>query len=163
MARPPLPLGTYGRIRAYRRGDGWRARTLYRDWDGATRHVEKHGRTQGAAERALVETLLLRHSPWTSVAEDLRPSFAGSAKVVKNESSLALAGRDQRAYRAWCSLHSATTAHLTCRYALRVKVSIPRRSEWRRSAKQTAGPCVSLLGNRKLTTACLVGLGRSPG
>ena len=73
MARPPLPLGTYGRIRAYRRGDGWRARTLYRDWDGATRHVEKHGRTQGAAERALVETLLLRHSPWTSVAEDLRP------------------------------------------------------------------------------------------
>jgi hypothetical protein len=90
-------------------------------------------------------------------------SFAGSAKVVKNESSLALAGRDQRAYRAWCSLHSATTAHLTCRYALRVKVSIPRRSEWRRSAKQTAGPCVSLLGNRKLTTACLVGLGRSPG
>ena len=59
-----------------------------------------------------------------------RTSFAMSAKVVKNESSLALAGRDQRAYGAWCSLHSATTAHLTCKYALRVMVNKPRRSEW---------------------------------
>jgi hypothetical protein len=46
MARPPLPLGTYGRIRVYRHGDSWRARTLYRDWDGTTRHVEKYARTQ---------------------------------------------------------------------------------------------------------------------
>ena len=92
MARPPLPLGTYGRIRAYRRGDGWRARTLYCDWDGATRHVEKHGRTQGAAERALVETLLLRHSPWTSVAEDLRPSEARTDEVGKIESVFHAAG-----------------------------------------------------------------------
>jgi integrase len=61
MSRPPLPLGTYGRIRTYRQGDGWRARTLYRDWDGATRHVQKHGRTEAAAQRALVEALRDRH------------------------------------------------------------------------------------------------------
>ena len=36
------------------------------------------------------------------------------------------------------------------------------RSEWRRSASLTAGPCASLPENRKPTTACLVGLGRSP-
>lgn len=61
MARPPLPLGTYGRIRVYRHGDSWRARTLYRDWDGTTRHVERYARTQAAAERALIESLRDRH------------------------------------------------------------------------------------------------------
>jgi hypothetical protein len=75
----------------------------------------------------------------------------------------ALARRDWRAYGAWCSLHSATTAHLTCRYALRVMVNIPRRSEWWRSATLTAGPCVSLLEIRKPTTACLVGHRAQPG
>jgi hypothetical protein len=37
-----------------------------------------------------------------------------------------------------------TTAHLTSTYALRVTVTMHRRSEWRRSASLTAGPCVSL-------------------
>ena len=45
---------------------------------------------------------------------------------------------------------------------IRVLVIIPRRSEWWRSATQTAGPCVSLPLNRQLQTSCLVGLGRSP-
>ena len=45
---------------------------------------------------------------------------------------------------------------------IRVMVIIPRRSEWWRSATQTAGPCVSLPLNRQLQTSCLVGLGRSP-
>src|SRR6478672_11743201 len=75
----------------------------------------------------------------------------------------ALARRDWRAYGAWCSLHSATTAHLTCRYALRVMVNIPRRSEWWRSATLTAGPCVSLVEIGKPTTACLVGHRAQPG
>lgn len=51
----------------------------------------------------------------------------------------------------WCSLHSANTAHLTCIYALRVMVNIPRRSEWRRSIALTAGPCVSLAWNRPIS------------
>ncbi len=57
VGRPALGLGTYGRIRTYRHGGGWKARTLYRDWDGKTRHVERHGKTQGAAQRALSEAL----------------------------------------------------------------------------------------------------------
>ena len=69
----------------------------------------------------------------------------------------------QQSMSAWCSLHSATTAHLTCRYALRVMVNIPRRSEWWRSAALTAGPCVSLLEIGKPTTACLVGHRAQPG
>jgi integrase len=53
MARPPLAVGTYGRISTSPYGTGYRSRTLYRDYDGVTRRVEKHGRTKGSAERAL--------------------------------------------------------------------------------------------------------------
>jgi integrase len=57
VGRPPLPMGTYGAVRLYRTDAGWRARTLYRDWDGVTRHVERNARTQNAARIALVEAL----------------------------------------------------------------------------------------------------------
>jgi hypothetical protein len=42
-------------------------------------------------------------------------SEAGADEVGKNESSLVVAGRILVAYAASCSLHSATTAHLTCK------------------------------------------------
>jgi hypothetical protein len=44
-------------VRTYRTGTGWRARTLYRDYDGITRDLERAGKTRGAAERALAEAL----------------------------------------------------------------------------------------------------------
>jgi len=53
MARPPLPLGTQGRIRIYRTTNGYRARTLVRDYDGRTRQLERNGPTKTAAETAL--------------------------------------------------------------------------------------------------------------
>jgi integrase len=53
MARPPLPLGTHGRIRLYRTTTGYRARTMVRDYDGRTRQLERNGPTKTAAETAL--------------------------------------------------------------------------------------------------------------
>jgi integrase len=53
MARPPLPLGTHGAVRIYVTTGGFRARTLYRDFDGTTRAVERTGRSRAAAESAL--------------------------------------------------------------------------------------------------------------
>ena len=53
VGRPPLSVGTYGSISTAPYGTGYRARTRYRDYDGVTRRVERHGRTKGAAERAL--------------------------------------------------------------------------------------------------------------
>src|SRR2546423_873747 len=55
VARPPLPVGTYGKIRFQRTaaGVGWRARTQVRDWDGRTRPVERTGRTRATAETRL--------------------------------------------------------------------------------------------------------------
>lgn len=53
MARPPLPLGTHGRIRLYRTTTGYRARTMVRDYDGRTRQLERNGPTKASAEVAL--------------------------------------------------------------------------------------------------------------
>ena len=57
MGRPQLPLGTNGVVRTYAYGKGYRAQTYYRDWDGKTRLVERHGKTKGAARVALGKAL----------------------------------------------------------------------------------------------------------
>lgn len=64
MSRPPLPLGSWGRIKTTPLGEGasgrptrWVARTLYRDFDGVSRHVQRRGRSAGAAESALKAAL----------------------------------------------------------------------------------------------------------
>jgi integrase len=57
MARPSLPLGTFGKIRIYQAPGGYRCRTLFRDYDGVTRPVERTARTRAAADRKLREAL----------------------------------------------------------------------------------------------------------
>lgn len=57
MGRPPLVLGTAGHLRLYKTASGYRARILFRDYDGVTRHVERSGRTKNAAEQALTKAL----------------------------------------------------------------------------------------------------------
>lgn len=57
MGRPPLPIGTYGKIRYYETASGWRAIVNFRDFDGKTRPVERVGGSQAAARRKLKEAL----------------------------------------------------------------------------------------------------------
>ncbi|WP_406831512.1 hypothetical protein ABEG17_01630 [Pedococcus sp. KACC 23699] len=64
MARPPLPLGSWGRIwvspspsRPSGKPKSFRARALYRDFDGVTREVKAEGRTKSAAEATLLAKL----------------------------------------------------------------------------------------------------------
>ena len=57
MARPPLPIGTYGSIRAQKVAGGYRAFTRFRDHDGVTRKVERNGPTEAAAKNRLREDL----------------------------------------------------------------------------------------------------------
>lgn len=63
MARPPLPLGTYGKIKAWQDGKIWLARAQFRDYDGTIRPVKRSGKTKAAAERALRATLVDRQTP----------------------------------------------------------------------------------------------------
>lgn len=64
MARPPLPLGSWGAISRVEVSAGrWRARARYRDFDGRTRTVERFGKTGAAAERHLRDALATRAAP----------------------------------------------------------------------------------------------------
>ena len=71
MPRPPLPLGTYGAVRIYGQSGAYRARTLYRDFDGHTRAVERSGRSRAAAEGAL--RLALRDRARVSTGTEITP------------------------------------------------------------------------------------------
>lgn len=64
MARPPLPVGTWGNIRTEQLGPNrYCARARFRDYDGKTRDVEATGTTRAAAIRALKEKLRDRVAP----------------------------------------------------------------------------------------------------
>lgn len=61
MPRPPLPIGSHGKITSYEEGPKrWRAYTKFRDYDGVTRRVARSGRTKAAAERNLKAALAKR-------------------------------------------------------------------------------------------------------
>ena len=67
MPRPPLPIGTWGKIRRDQLGPNrWRARTNFRDYDGETRVVEAHDITGAKAENKLREMLRDRATPNSS-------------------------------------------------------------------------------------------------
>jgi hypothetical protein len=64
VARRPLALGTWGKIRTYPHGDNgkgkptrWKATTRYRDVTGRTRTVDRWGRTASDAENRLKTAL----------------------------------------------------------------------------------------------------------
>src|SRR5215470_11889294 len=64
MARPPLPIGTWGNIRTEKLGPNRHcARARFRDYDGKTRDIEATGTTGPAAIRALKEKLRDRATP----------------------------------------------------------------------------------------------------
>ena len=64
MARPPLPIGSWGRVMRTQVEVGvWEARARFRDFDGITRQVRRRAKTGAAAERALVSELTERTSP----------------------------------------------------------------------------------------------------
>ncbi len=64
MARPPLPLGTWGTITTEKVRDGsYRALARFRDHDGNTRRVTATGPSKAAAERGLRDVLTTRTAP----------------------------------------------------------------------------------------------------
>jgi len=74
MGRPPLSLGTSGAIRVYRtKPKGWRARCLYRDFDGAVRAIERSARTRTGAEAAL--KVAIRDRAHVDTGGDITPDM----------------------------------------------------------------------------------------
>ncbi|GAA1547841.1 site-specific integrase [Nocardioides silvaticus] len=64
MARPPLPIGTFGSITTREVRPGvYRARTRFRDFDGVTREIKGTGRSAAAAVRELKTKIADRSAP----------------------------------------------------------------------------------------------------
>lgn len=64
MARPPLPIGTFGSITTREVRPGvYRARTRFRDFDGVTREIKGTGRSAAAAIRELKTKIADRSAP----------------------------------------------------------------------------------------------------
>jgi integrase len=63
VARQPLPLGSYGKVKLWQDGDVWTARVQFRDFDGVVRPVKRSGKSKAAAERALRAALVDRQAP----------------------------------------------------------------------------------------------------
>jgi len=68
MPRPPLVLETWGKIRRTTVNGKPTAVAYYRDSDGVTRKMQRHGASAAAAERALVAAMKARLAP---ASEDL--------------------------------------------------------------------------------------------
>lgn len=81
MARPPLPIGAWGKISRKEVESGiWRATARFRGYDGKTRQVERRmpGKNGAAAERALIAEFLDRGN---SVGADITRESRLSAVV----------------------------------------------------------------------------------
>lgn len=91
MARPPLPLGSWGKIKRTELAKGrWVAKARVRDLDGVTRLVERNGRTGAEAERNLSTHLADRTAP---SVEDLTPESRLTALWEAYEAHLLEEGR----------------------------------------------------------------------
>lgn len=84
MARPPLALGTPGTIQVVQDGPGaWVARCRFRDHDGVTRRLRKHGSSKTAARDALHDVIRERQRGTSTGSSQLTPAswFSDAAAV----------------------------------------------------------------------------------
>ncbi|SDC92295.1 Site-specific recombinase XerD [Geodermatophilus telluris] len=100
MGRPPLPVGTFGKIDFLVVGKGRvRARASVRDFDGRRRFVTRYGSTRAHAERRLREALRDRNGMATPAATaDSRLAAAAALWLAEVEASELAAGT-KRLYR----------------------------------------------------------------
>lgn len=113
MARPPLPLGTFGSISCTQATPGrFRARCLYRDWDGRVHEVERQGPSKNKAEARLKEALRDWISPVAdaTITADSKVKAVAEAWLVDFEVQ-AVAGEKSLnsldTYRSWWLRHVA--------------------------------------------------------
>ncbi|ODU07304.1 MAG: hypothetical protein ABS81_02070 [Pseudonocardia sp. SCN 72-86] len=85
MPRPPLPLGSYGKINAWQDGAVWIARTQFRDFDGVVRPVKRRGKSKAAAERSLRAALVDRQAPVSASAVTPETKFGKVADLWLDE------------------------------------------------------------------------------
>ncbi|MCU1408515.1 MAG: site-specific integrase [Microbacteriaceae bacterium] len=85
MARPPLVIGTWGKIKRANISPGAAiAYARFRDYDGVTRQVERRGTSQAAAERELLRALRDRtRLPIEELTPETRMNVLADAWLVE--------------------------------------------------------------------------------
>jgi len=98
MARPPLHVGTHGKITVYPAGRGrFRARCRYRHYDGRVYPVERYASTRTKAELRLREAIRDWTAPTTGAAIGPETRFAEIARRWMSE----LERDAEQGHRSW--------------------------------------------------------------
>jgi integrase len=149
MGRPPLPLGTYGKVLFRQLPSGQvLARVKFRDFDGRVRLVSKTGRTRAGAERALKTELTNRQAPGGAGAltADTKLAFLADAWLAADRG---WSTGTQRTYRSIVSKQvKPTLGQLRLR-----EISPGLISRSLTAIAKSSGP-----GAAKSTRACLSGM-----
>lgn len=142
MGRPPLPLGSWGRITRTELAPGrWQARARFRDFDGVTRQVKANGPTGAAAERRLVAELTERTTPvGEDVTRETRLSLLVDLWLAEREDAGRAEGTLAR-YRETASRHVLPGVG-----GLRVREATPSRlGRFLRATAAASGPATARL------------------
>jgi integrase len=119
MARPPLPLGSWGKVRVYGlvddqwlpkesipegvRPTSWRAVTHYRGHNGRTRQVERRASSETKARRALREALAQLSGQTATL--DTGSRFADAAKLYLQQIQSRRSGTTYDRYKTRLNKH----------------------------------------------------------
>ena len=137
MGRPPLAVGTYGKITIYPNADGFRARSYCRDHDGVRREVERWGKTRAQAERLLKLALTDRSGVGTDgdITADTRLRALADRWLADLDAGVRASGT-KRMY------HLATENYLAPALgALRLReIDVPAADRALRAIRTTHGP-----------------------
>lgn len=108
MGRPPLPVGTYGKILVTADGDGYRARASFRDFDGKRREVSRWGSSENRATLLLKEALTDRSGAGRSgeIRPDTKFAALKTAWLADIEAG-SLASNTQETYQGAVKLYVA--------------------------------------------------------
>jgi integrase len=153
MARPPIPVGSYGKITTLPVTAGqFEARCRFRDYDGVTRLVGRQGKTKTAAENNLKAALRERQGrPGTQINGDTRLSDLGKAWLaeIKADEDMATGTKQLYSYVLNSYIESAVGAlrirEATVEHLDRALVTI-RERHGRASAKSTRTVLSGMLG-----------------
>ena len=100
MARPPLELETWGKIRRTTIAGKHTAVAYYRDSDGKTRKMQRNAKTPAAAERALISAMKKRLAPaGGDITADTTITVAGE-KWFEEPEQARLAVTTRKRYRS---------------------------------------------------------------
>lgn len=110
MSRPPLPVGTGGKVTTRhhttkREGQQWEAYCSFRDLDGKTRKVSRWGPSEQRARRRLAEALRDRIPP-AGIELTTRSRFADAAELWITDVRARRAARTVQAYDWVLSCHA---------------------------------------------------------